>query len=197
MRGTIDSGFISMKSRVRELLNTHRTLIVVSIQRRNHVAMLSMVLASLFLIPVAYGLVTLSVTPSAVPTNGIVTISLCTTATDRLQMLLVVTPSGTVWKWTGGDVTLPTCPTTFNTNFGDSSLGWIKISGTGTTQTGESGSYQVQADYKHRQHGSEEFTVEIPFGVPEFGAPVTVLAALAFAAVMILRRRKSGLSRLD
>jgi hypothetical protein len=172
--------------------------------RKAGILVFALVLSLVSLTPLAFALVTMTTSPSTIPPNEIVTVTLCTgpppaNPADVLIQLTVTTPSGTVWRFLipGGDVALPKCPTTYNVAFGDTTAGWVKVSGSGTTQTGELGVYSVSSDSRHCfTCGPEEFRVFNTFqvvklfGVPEFAAPLAVMTAIGFAGVLLLKRRK-------
>jgi hypothetical protein len=159
----------------------------------------------MLLVPVAFAEVTqFSVSPSSIPTNGTVTISICTTTHTIVQQVLVTTPDGLVWKLEGGDIALSPsyiCPTTVNIIFGDNTPNWCVASLTplargaiagnclspqpSATQTGVLGDYAAQVIYKSGQHGTEQFHVFQSFLVlPEY--PLGALAAVVVPGVALL-----------
>jgi len=166
------------------------------------------ILGLMLSVPAVFATVTpLSVSPSSIPTDGTVTISLCTTATWVVQQVHVTTPDGIVWKHVGPDVQLSPnyiCPTTFNLVFGDNSPDWCVASLTpilgnagpcldpqpSASQTGVSGAYTVQVIWKSTPRSTEQFHVFDHFEVPEFGLPGVVTAAMGLVTVALLTRYK-------
>ncbi|MGD0477847.1 MAG: hypothetical protein ABSB29_06750 [Nitrososphaerales archaeon] len=168
----------------------------------------SAILGVMLLAPAAFAAVTqFSVSPTNVPTNGTVTISICTTTKTIVQQVLVTTPDGLVWKYVHPDIALyPSyvCPTTVDITFGGNTANWCLVSPPpanqdagkclspqpSATETGVSGVYTAQVIYKSGQHGTEEFHVFVPFTVPEFGLPGAAVAALGFLTVASLAKYK-------
>jgi hypothetical protein len=162
--------------------------------------------------PTAFALSpTLTVSPTSIAPNGIVTISICNppTVTDQVKYVSITTPSGTIWNSTEQDFTPPTCSSMLTYTFGGLSLpytstktfdsfGWhlcvpssfnkCVSSPPGTTQTGENGIYVVNVQYTHVKGGTEQFSVTQNFNVPEFSAPLAVVTALGLVGFALTRR---------
>jgi hypothetical protein len=154
---------------------------------------LAPLLAVLVVSPAAFAVVNLTVSPSQIAPNGLVTLSFCTTATDHVKYISVTTPSGTSWNSTSTDFYPKTCPALTTFTFGGNTPGWVVTKGSGTTQTGEAGAYSVRVEYTHVKGGTEEFHVNQPFNVPsnvpEFGLPAVAVVSIAFLGLVLLRKR--------
>jgi hypothetical protein len=151
-------------------------------------------LLAVLVVSPAFAAVNLTVSPAVVSPNGLVTISFCTTATDHVKYISVTTPSGTSWNSTSTDFYPLTCPAMTTFTFGDSTPGWVITKGSGTTQTGEVGTYSVRVEFTHVRQGTEEFHVAQPFNVPpssvpEFGLPAVAVVSIAFLGLVLLRKR--------
>ncbi len=141
-------------------------------------------------VPVAFALVNLTVSPSIIAPDDLVTISVCTTAHDHVKYISVTTPSGTTWNTTNPlrDFVPLTCPASTTVNFGGTSTGWVKTHGSGTTQTGEDGLYTVRVEFTHAKGATEEFNVNKQFSVPEFGVPALAVVAVSLLGLVMLRK---------
>lgn len=171
---------------------------------------LSAILGVMLLAPAVFATVTtFSVSPSTIPTNGTVTISVCTSTKTVVQQIQVTTPNGVVWRYMGGDIPLYpnyVCPTMLNVVFGGATPNWcvgsltpvapdvnvkcLSPQPTGLNQTGVSGTYSAELIWKSTTRpNSEQFSVYQPFSVPEFGLPVAI-TAMGFVAVAFLAKYK-------
>jgi len=134
--------------------------------------------------------------PASIGTGGVTSLHICTSAggPDHITSITVTDPSGTIWTYTGAiPDPAPACAvdftSTFAPPFGGASPSWSPNDGD-LAQTDESGTYHLAVIYNDDARAGRTFDASAFFTTPEFGMSVTVIGALLFAGITLVRRRK-------
>jgi hypothetical protein len=145
-------------------------------------------------------------TPSSVGTNGVVTITITDNVAFSVTGITVTGPDGTVYTSTVCVGLLPCHGDSSNPvagNFGTGQPGWVVTTvGSGcagypTPALGDPANTACPGMYTVAVAGlalstSPRFHVSASFGVPEFGFPAIMIAALGMVFIAGLRSRSSG-----
>jgi hypothetical protein len=143
-----------------------------------------------------------SVNPQNIPYLGTTGITFTKTAgctsTDTLHRIAVTDPNGAVFDYNlvanpQGIRESFICGQSTTVMFGPSSPGWVCVKGdcaANPSLTEVSGTYSLDMTYgvSNVNNGNTYFVVGVPFNVPEFAAPLMVVASLGLLSLALLKK---------